>query len=342
MPFGLTNAPSTFQGLMNEIFRPYLRKFVVVFFDDILVYSKSLQEHLKHLRAVLGVLQQHNLYAKMSKCHFGCHEVDYLGYVICEEGVKADPSKIEAMLNWPVPKNLKSLRVFLGLTGYYRKFVKGYGGITAPLTNLLRKDAFKWGEKAELAFNSLKQAMTTPPVLGMPDFTKTFIIECDASGEGIGAVLMQAGQPLAYLSQGLKGRSLDFSTYEKELLPLVMAVRKLRHYLLGYSFKVRTDQQALKYLLEQRVGTPAQQKWVSKLLGFDFIVEYKKERENKAANALSRKEWPEDEPRETPENNQQEQQTIGEQVVLTIQAISTMQPSSTRELNWNYADNPQL
>jgi len=342
MPFGLTNAPSTFQGLMNEIFRPYLRKFVVVFFDDILVYSKSLQEHLKHLRAVLGVLQQHNLYAKMSKCHFGCHEVDYLGYVICEEGVKADPSKIEAMLNWPVPKNLKSLRVFLGLTGYYRKFVKGYGGITAPLTNLLRKDAFKWGEKAELAFNSLKQAMTTPPVLGMPDFTKTFIIECDASGEGIGAVLMQAGQPLAYLSQGLKGRSLDFSTYEKELLPLVMAVRKLRHYLLGYSFKVRTDQQALKYLLEQRVGTPAQQKLVSKLLGFDFIVEYKKERENKAANALSRKEWPEDEPRETPENNQQEQQTIGEQVVLTIQAISTMQPSSTRELNWNYADNPQL
>jgi hypothetical protein len=153
---------------------------------------------------------------------------------------------------------------------------------------------------------------------------------------------MQAGQPLAYLSQGLKGRSLDLSTYEKELLALVMAVRKWRHYLLGYSFKVRTDQQALKYLLEQRVGTPAQQKWVSKLLGFDFTVEYKKGRENRAADALSRKEWLEEEPRETPENNQQEQQTIEEQAVLTIQAISTMQPSSTRELNWNYADNPQL
>jgi hypothetical protein len=127
MPFGLTNAPLTFQGLMNEVFRSYLRKCVVVLFDDILVYSRSLQKHLKHLRAILGLLQQHHLYAKMSKCHFGCQEVKYLGRITYEEGVKADPSKIEAMLNWPVPRNLKSLRGFLGLTGYYRKFVRGMG-----------------------------------------------------------------------------------------------------------------------------------------------------------------------------------------------------------------------
>jgi len=133
----------------------------------------------------------------------------------------------------------------------------------------------------------LKKPMSTPPVLGLSDFSKPFIIECDASGEGIGAILMQIGQPLAYLSQGIKGKSLNLSTYKKELLALVMAIRKWRHYLLGHNFKVRTNQQALKYLLEQRIGTPTQQKWVSKLLGFYFTVEYKKGRENRAANALS-------------------------------------------------------
>jgi hypothetical protein len=244
------------------------------------------------LKAVLELLQNHQLYAKLSKCQFGCQEVEYLGHLISEEGVKADQSKIEAMLNWPIPRTIKALRGFLGLTGYYRKFVKGYGGIAVPLTRLLRKDSFRWDDRAEEAFNLLKTTMSTPPVLGLPDFTKPFIIECDASGDGIGAVLMQIGQPLAYLSQGLKGKSLNLSTYEKELLALVMAIRKWRHYLLGHSFKVRTDQQALKYLLEQRIGTPTQQKWVSKLLGFDFTVEYKKGRENRAADALSRMEWP--------------------------------------------------
>ena len=242
-----------------------------------------------HLQTVLDILQQHQLYAKMSKCVFGCSEVEYLGYVIDKEGVKADPKKLSAMVKWPIPTTPKALRGFLGLTGYYRKFIKGYGEIAAPMTALLKKNSFVWSREATKAFEALKEAMVTPPVLGLPDFNKPFLVECDASGEGIGAVLMQDGKPLAYLSQALKGKNLLLSTYEKELLALVLAIQKWRHYLLGHQFKVRTDQQALKYLLEQRVGTPFQQKWVAKLLGFDFTVEYKCGRENRAADALSRR-----------------------------------------------------
>lgn len=179
MPFGLTNASYTFLGLMNEVFRPYLRKFVLVFFDDILVYSRNVVEHLK---LVLEALKQHQLYAKMSKCSFGSLEVDYLGHLISEEGVKADPAKIEAMINWPNPRTPKDLRGFLGLTGYYREFVKGYGGIAAPLIALLRKKSFGWSDQAEEAFKNFKAMMSTPPVLGLPNFTKKFVIECDTLG----------------------------------------------------------------------------------------------------------------------------------------------------------------
>lgn len=270
MPFGLTNAPATFQGLMNEIFRPYLRKFVLVFFDDILVYSRTIGEHTKHLATVLKVLNQHQLYAKLSKCVFGYREVEYLGHIISKEGVKADPAKLAAMVDWPEPKNIKSLRGFLGLTGYYRRFVKNYGGIAAPLTALLKKNSFQWGEEANQAFIALKSAMVTPPVLATPDFTKLFVVECDASKHALGAVLMQEGRPLAYLSQALKGKNLFLSTYEKEFLALVLAIQKWRHYLLGHKFVVRTDQQALKHLLEQKVGTPFQQRWITRC--WDLIL----------------------------------------------------------------------
>jgi hypothetical protein len=226
MPFGLTNAPSTFQGLMNHVFKAHLRKFVLVFFDDILVYSKDAQEHLVHLRVVLEILLHRKLFAKAVKCKFACKEVEYLGHVILAEGVKADPAKIESMINWPVPKSLKSLRGFLGLTGYYRKFIKGYGQIAAHLTSLLKKDSFLWSPEATETFKNLKQTVSSPPVLVLPDFTKPFIIECDASGVGIGAVLMQASNPIALFSKALKGKALHLSTYEKELLALVSPVKK--------------------------------------------------------------------------------------------------------------------
>lgn len=289
MPFGLTNAPSSFQALMNEVFKPYMRKFILVFFDDILVYSKGLAEHLEHLEITLSLLQQHQLFAKKSKCRFACTEIEYLGHVISDQGVRADPIKLQSMVSWPQPKSIKSLRGFLGLTSYYRKFIRGYGSIAAPLTQLLKKNGFKWTEAATEAFLKLKEAVTNPPVLALPNFSKAFIIECDASSVGIGAVLMQEGKPIAYFSQALKGRTLTMSTYEKELLALVSAIKKWRPYLLGQTFKVKTDQQSLKHLLEQKVGTPLQQKWITKLLGYDFVVEYKQGRENKVVDALSRR-----------------------------------------------------
>ncbi|XP_041009333.1 uncharacterized protein LOC121253378 [Juglans microcarpa x Juglans regia] len=316
-------------------------------------YSKSLKDHVKHLQVVLDTLRFHQLYAKESKCVFGCSEVEYLGHLISKEGVKTDPHKISAMQQWLLPRNLKALRGFLGLTRYYRKFVRNYGAIAAPLTALLKKNVFMWSDKAQEAFERLKAAMVSPPVLNLPDFSKRFVVEYDALGEGLGAVLMQDKKPIAYLSQGLKGRSLSLSTYEKELLALVMTIRKLRHYLLGQHFKVRTNQQALKYLQEQRVGIPAQQKWVSKLLGYDFSVEYKSGKTNQVADALSRlpsMKEPEIIPQLTTSENPPDTQSpikqttsISSQIQSKpahTQVISLLQTNWIKELKRAYLQNP--
>jgi hypothetical protein len=232
MPFGLTNAPSTFQSLMNKVFHNYLREFVLVFFDDILVYSSNWAQHMEHVKVMLEILVKQQLYIKRSKCIFGQQEVQYLGHVISPKGVGVDPEKVEVIKKWPKPKTLKAMRRFLGLTGYYRRFIQDYGKIAAPLNRMLKKNNFTWTVAAEGAFENLKQVMIRAPVLALPDFSKEFVVECDASGVGIGAVLQQE-RPIAFLSQALQGNQLLLSTYEKEILALVMAVQKWRPYLLG-------------------------------------------------------------------------------------------------------------
>ena len=256
MPFGLCNAPSIFQAIMNVIFRPYLRKFILFFFDDILIYSPTWSFHFKHVRQAFEILKQQHFFVKGSKCNFDQQELEYFRHIVTCHGVKVGEKKIAAMVSWPQPHNISELRGFLGLTGYFRKFVRGYGLLARPLTNLLKKGQFSWNKDAEEAFVKLKQAMTKTPVLSMPNFNDKFIIETDASGDGIRAVLQQNGKPIALMSQALGVSKKTWSTYAKELLVVVEAVRMWRPYLLGHRFVIQTDQCSLKYLLEHKIATP--------------------------------------------------------------------------------------
>jgi hypothetical protein len=180
IPFGLFNAPSTFQNLMNHVFCSFLCHFVLVFFDDILIYSKTWKKHLFHVDQVLHLLSQHQLFLKQSKCAFGTSEVEYLGHIVGKYGVRVDPKKIEVMQDWPRPKTLKRLHGFLGLTRYYHKFVKNYGKIVVPLTTLLKNNAFNWTPIPYQSFHALKEAMCTTPIPTLPNFKKSFVLECDA------------------------------------------------------------------------------------------------------------------------------------------------------------------
>lgn len=289
MAFGLTGAPATFQRAMNDTLAPLLRRGVLVFFDDILIYSATFEDHLLHLRSVLELLARDQWQLKLSKCSFAQSQLSYLGHLISAQGVATDPSKIQAVAEWSTPGTVKELRSFLGLAGYYRRFVKHFGLIARPLQALLKKGAlFVWTSEHEAAFQALKDALITAPVLALPNFSLPFCLETDASAVGVGAVLMQAGHPVAYLSKALGIKSQGLSTYEKEYLAILMAVDHWRHYLQLKEFHIHTDHRSLAQLDEQRLHTPWQKKMFTRLLGLQYRIVYKRGVDNSAADALSR------------------------------------------------------
>ncbi|KAL4011676.1 hypothetical protein IC575_028737 [Cucumis melo] len=232
MSFGLTNAPAVFMDLMNRVFKDFVDSFVIVFIDDILIYSKTEAEHEEHLRQVLETLRANRLYAKFSKCEFWLKKVSFLGHVVSSEGVSVDPAKIEAVTNWPRPSTVSEIRSFLGLAGYYRRFVEDFSRIVSPLTQLTRKGTpFVWSPACESSFQKLKQKLVTAPVLIVPDGLGSFMIYSDASKKGLGCVLMQQGRVVAYASRQLKSHEQNYPTHDLELAVVVFALKIWRHYL---------------------------------------------------------------------------------------------------------------
>ncbi|KAK1648945.1 hypothetical protein QYE76_066750 [Lolium multiflorum] len=290
MPFGLTNAPSTFMRLMNHVLREFIGKFVVVYFDDILIYSRNESDHTIHIRHVLQVLRDNQLYGNLEKCTFCKDKVIFLGYVVSQHGVEVDESKIEAIQNWPTPMNVSQVRSFHGLAGFYRRFVPNFSTIAAPLNDLTKKGVvFEWGAAQDHAFDELKRLLTSAPLLALPDFNKQFEIECDASGIGIGGVLMQEGRPIAYFSEKLSGAKLNYPIYDKELYALIRVLEVWQHYLWPKEFIIHSDHEALKYLKAQSTLHKRLAKWVEFIESFPYIIKHKKGKDNIVADALSRK-----------------------------------------------------
>ncbi|CAI7839790.1 unnamed protein product [Closterium sp. NIES-53] len=293
MPFGLTNAPATFQAEMNHILRPLLHECVVVYLDDILVYSRDMKQHIEHLRRVFEILRWEKFYVKLSKSEFALKKVQFLGHMVSAQGVHVDPKKIEAVRTWKTPENVKELQQFLGFANYYNRFVPQYAKIATPLTNLLKKNTlFKWEDVHQQAMEQLKTALTSAPVLILPDPEKDYVIEADASDQAVGAVLMQVQgkglQPIAYLSKKLHGAELNYTIHDKEALAIITALKTWRCYLEGRKTTVYTDHCSLKYLKTQPTLSRRQVRWIEFLeTHFDYDIVYKPGHKNKA-DALSR------------------------------------------------------
>ncbi|GBG68793.1 hypothetical protein CBR_g3333 [Chara braunii] len=294
MPFGLCNAPGTFQHAMNRIFHDYLDKFVVVYLDDILIFSKTVEEHVAHLDKVLSLLRQHKFKINGEMCEFGRTRILYLGHEISAEGLKPDDAKVANIRDWPQPQSVTEMRSFKGMTGYYRTFVQNYSIVTTHLTDLTHLDTpWEWTDKCEAAFRHLKHALTHYEVLKLPDPDKPFIVTTDASQYGIGAVLAQQEGPklrhVEYMSKKMSSQKLAKSTYEKELYVVYKALTHCRHYLLGRFFILRTDHQTLRWMRTQPVLSDALKRWIEVIEQYDFDPQFLKGEYNKVADALSRR-----------------------------------------------------
>lgn len=293
VPFGLKGAPATFQRLMNTVLTGLNGLKAFVYLDDIIIYALNITDHSKKLEEVFKRLREFNLKLNPSKCSFMRKEVNYLGHVITDKGVKPDPQKIKCVLDFPIPTNTNELKSFLGLSGYYRRFIPNYGQTSKPLTALLKKDAqFSWSDLCQEAFEKLKSMLTQEPLLQYPDFTKAFNLTCDASNFAIGWVLSQGpiGQdaPIAYASRNLNKAEQNYNTTEKELCAIVWGVKQFRPYLLGQKFTIITDHRALTWLFNIKDPGSRLTRWRLKLEEYEYEIQYKQGTSNTNADALSR------------------------------------------------------
>lgn len=280
MPFGLCGAPSTFQRLMNSVLMGINVVKAFIYFEDIIIYATDLDDHEMKLRDVLSRLQKYNLQLQPSKCQFLQKEVIYLGHLITEHGVKPDPAKIECVKNHPVPKNVTEIKQFLGLSGYYQRFIANYSHIAKPMTNLLKKNQpFEWTSECQTSFKNLIKKLITAPILQYPDFKKPFLLTTDASQFAIGSILSQGqpGQdrPIVYASRTLNKAEQSYSTTEKELLNIVWSVKNFRSYLLGQKFQIFTDHRSLTWFFNVKDPGSRLMRWRLKLAEYQYEVIYK-------------------------------------------------------------------
>ena len=294
LPFGLTNAPSTYQRLMECVLRNLTYKICLIYLDDILVYSRTFENHLDHLRQVFDRLRHANLKLKPSKCKFACTKVNYLGHIVSPDGIAPDNDKISAVKDFPRPHNVKTVRSFLGLANYYRRFVKDFSKIATPLNQLLRKDhKFVWTDTCERAFNDLKEALTTAPILAFPNFKEPFHLYTDASNEGIGVTLgqLQNGKEvaIAYAGRDLNAAERNYSTTEREALGLIFGIRKFEPYLHGRKFILHTDHHALKWLMTINDPSGKLARWSLLVQQHDFEIRHRPGISHANADALSRR-----------------------------------------------------
>jgi hypothetical protein len=274
---------------MNQVLKPFTGSFVVVYFDDILIYSRSESDHLEHLRKVLLVLQQNKLYVNLTKCKFMTSSLLFLGFIVSADGIKVDEEKIRAIREWPTPKNVSEVRSFHGLATFYRRFVRDFSRIVAPITECMKKGKFLWGTEAEYSFALIKEKLSSAPVLALPDFEKLFEVDYDASIIGIRAVLSQKGRPVAFYSEKLSEARQKWSTYELELYAVFGALKVWEHYLVQREFILFSDHQALRFINSQSNVNRMHARWVSFIHRFTFTLKHKSGQLNKVADALSRK-----------------------------------------------------
>jgi hypothetical protein len=297
MPFGLTNAPAVFQHMINDILREFLDRFVVVYLDDILIYSETKEDHENHVRVVLKKLREHKLYCKLEKCQFFETSIAYLGFYISPDGISMDPSKVSSVTDWPAPKNAHDIQVFLGFANFYRRFIKSFAKVAQPITKLLRKDTkFTWAEEQDKAFETLKSMFTTAPILAHPDPSRPFVVETDASDYALGGVLSQYDDkrqllPVAFYSRQLLAAERNYEIYDKELLAIHECFKEWRHFLQGGSNPVTVlcDHKNLAYFMTTRHLSRRQARWALFFSEFDFVITHRPGTRNAKADMLSRR-----------------------------------------------------